>query len=125
MTNIKQYSPSVAYFKTLGDNLKIFENKKIIKAYSSYKEIKLLFEDNSYVIFTTSLDYDGVPELNIKEKENIRDKAFTMFNFGLISKKEYDEIEKKWREDINKRKEQEEKELLEKLKKKYEGGKNA
>lgn len=107
------------------ENLPQLKRKTIAKIILSFNDLKILFTDNTYISFEAIPGYDNCPELVIADKENFRDKAYTKFEFGLITKKTYDKIEKKWQEDTKKRREQEEKELLEKLKKKYEGENNA
>jgi len=98
--------------------------KKIKNIEEGYKNIYIFFTDNTYSIISAENDIDEEPYLitfqNIYETSNIQEALNMLIKNNIISLAAIDTIMRKYKENKNKKIEKYEKELLKRLKEKYE-----
>jgi hypothetical protein len=98
--------------------------KKIKNIEKGYKNIYIFFTDNTYSIISAENDYDEELYLitfqNIYETSNIQEALNMLIKNNITSLTAIDNIIKKYINKNEKKKEEYEKELLKRLKEKYE-----
>lgn len=96
------------------------KGKVIVNAVTHYKNVSLLFMDETFAVFSIDSGYgDDSPELifceNLEDYVDLEDQR----DLKIITETEYRALEYKRREEFNKAQEERDRKLFEQLKKKF------